>query len=140
MVRAAFGEVDFGPAAGEADGPSQITRDDAVLALVQGWTECTGPFTPARLAETLCLPDSDVGYALARLEADGAVLRGEFSGNDGGQEFCDRRILARIHRSTVTSLRPRSSLSRRQHLYVSSPSGSTPTSPAGYRARAVCWL
>ena len=105
LVRAAFEEVDFGPAAGEADGPSQITRDDAVLALVQGWTECTGPFTPARLAETLCLPDSDVGYALARLEADGAVLRGEFSGNDGGQEFCDRRILARIHRSTVTSLR-----------------------------------
>ena len=37
--------------------------------------------------------------ALLALETEGAVLRGEFTGS-GGEEWCERRLLARIHRYT----------------------------------------
>jgi ATP-dependent Lhr-like helicase len=42
--------------------------------------------------------------ALIALETDGAVLRGRFTGIDE-QEWCDRRLLARIHRYTLNRLR-----------------------------------
>ena len=86
-------------------GPTDLTREEALLALVRGWVECIGPFTVAELANTLSLAIPDVAYAVARLENDGVALRGSFRPGAGPDEFCDRRILARIHRSTITSLR-----------------------------------
>ena len=92
--------------------PFEGSREDAILALVRGWVDCIGPFTVAELASTLVLPADDVLYALGQLENEGVVLRGSYreSGpsTSSGQaeiEFCDRRILARIHRSTIDSLR-----------------------------------
>ena len=79
--------------------------DDAILTLVRGWVECSGPFTPGQMAHTLDLPDSEVNIALARLEAEGLVLRGRFRAGTTEDEFCDRRILARIHRATINCLR-----------------------------------
>jgi ATP-dependent Lhr-like helicase len=43
--------------------------------------------------------------ALLRLEATGAILRGHFRSTSGALEWCDRRLLARIHRLTVATLR-----------------------------------
>ena len=94
-----------GPAVPVIASAGQVEREDALLALVQGWVECIGPFTPGELAEALSLTESDVAQALTRLEQDGVVLRGSFRHGAGPDEFCDRRILARIHRSTITSLR-----------------------------------
>ena len=85
--------------------PAETTREDAVLSLVRGWVECIGPFTAGGISRTLSLPASDVAYAVAQLENDGAVLRGSFTPGADQEEFCDRRILARIHRSTIDSLR-----------------------------------
>ena len=82
-----------------------ISREDAILALVRGWVDCIGPFTVAELASTLALPQDDVLYALGYLETEGVVLRGNYREGVEGEEFCDRRILARIHRSTIDSLR-----------------------------------
>ncbi len=86
------------------------SREDAILALARGWVDCIGPFTAGELAATLALPPEDVAYALGQLENEGVVLRGSYrphvrEGKDGGIEFCDRRILARIHRATIDSLR-----------------------------------
>ena len=86
------------------------SREDAILALARGWVDCIGPFTAGELAATLALPPEDVAYALGQLENEGVVLRGSYrppvrDGKDGGIEFCDRRILARIHRATIDSLR-----------------------------------
>ena len=53
----------------------------------------------------LRLSSSDVDAALAGLENQGLILRGSFRAGIGGEEFCDRRILARIHRATVGRLR-----------------------------------
>jgi ATP-dependent Lhr-like helicase len=43
--------------------------------------------------------------SLLRLEATGAILRGHFRSTSGVIEWCDRRLLARIHRLTVATLR-----------------------------------
>jgi ATP-dependent Lhr-like helicase len=74
-----------------------------MVAILRGWADSIGPFTAAGLAERLSLPVSDVESSLAQIEAEGQVLRGNFTG--AGQEFCDRRILARIHRQTLGRLR-----------------------------------
>ena len=85
----------------------ELTQEQAVLGLVRGWVECSGPVTGTGLAGTLGLDVGDVGYALAQLENEGLVLRGRFTPhlNHDIEEFCDRRILARIHRATIDRLR-----------------------------------
>ena len=80
-------------------------REEAVLQIVRGWAECSGPFTAGEMAELLRLPRAEVDYAVAGLENEGLVLRGSFRLGVDEEEFCDRRILARIHRATVGRLR-----------------------------------
>ena len=84
---------------------TEVSRDEAVLALLRGWVECWGPFTPDELARTLGLSMSDVNGTVAQLEVEGLILRGSFRTAATGPEFCDRRILARIHRATIGRLR-----------------------------------
>ena len=84
--------------------------DDALLAAVTGWLAHAGPITAARLAETLAVPAKEIFKALLRIEAGGAALRGQFESaeakpQDELVEWCDRRLLARIHRLTVGALR-----------------------------------
>ena len=57
------------------------------------------------MMRTLRLDESHVAYALGQLEVEGLVLRGSFTPGAIGEEFCDRRILARIHRGTLGRLR-----------------------------------
>jgi ATP-dependent Lhr-like helicase len=109
-----FPEASFAQelAAVEAATPS---RDDALLTLVTGWMSHVGPTTAAQLAETLGIAASDISGALLRMEASGTVLRGNFSGAasragvsallEHETEWCERRLLARIHRLTVATLR-----------------------------------
>jgi ATP-dependent Lhr-like helicase len=83
-------------------------RGDAVAAVVRGWAEVTGPFRCADLARTLSLPADRLEEAAAVLEGEGMLLRGSFTGGAAGAsgiEWCDRRILARIHRATIAALR-----------------------------------
>jgi ATP-dependent Lhr-like helicase len=99
------------------------TRDEATLALVMGWMTHIGPTTAAELGKLLSLPAAEIHQALLRMEATGSILRGKFIDNGGvvrtpssaafdadldvalGLEWCDRRLLARIHRLTVATLR-----------------------------------
>ena len=79
---------------------------DAVAEVVRGRAESCGPFTVSGLARRLALSESAVAQATLRLEAEGVLLRGSFRPGAGAEEeFCDRRILARIHRSTIGRLR-----------------------------------
>jgi len=82
------------------------SADDALLAMVRGWMQHIGPTTAAALGSTLGLPASEIDKALLRLESSGAILRGQFEEKDPEQtEWCDRRLLARIHRLTLGRLR-----------------------------------
>ncbi len=92
----------------DASAPS---REDGLLALVTGWMMHSGPTTASELGETLGLAASDIEKTLLRLEAAGTVLRGSFTGARPGTagpheiEWCERRLLARIHRLTLGKLR-----------------------------------
>jgi ATP-dependent Lhr-like helicase len=92
-----------------------LSRDDAVLALVTGWMSHLGPATAEQLGSLLGLSVSEIEKALLRMEAGGSILRGKFTdrGTRAGArapqepeiEWCERRLLARIHRLTVATLR-----------------------------------
>jgi ATP-dependent Lhr-like helicase len=90
------------------DLPSTIAdRDDAILATISGWMMHTGPVTAPAFAYWLGLTTADVDKALLRLEAAGTILRGNFTGQVTADniEWCERRLLARIHHLTVATLR-----------------------------------
>ncbi|MFZ0888799.1 MAG: hypothetical protein WA005_10130, partial [Candidatus Binataceae bacterium] len=72
-----FPEAQFETRPGEVDEPVP-SRDDAVLQLVRGWVEHSGPVEAAWLAQTVGLPAADIEAAMLRLEAEGRVLRGHF--------------------------------------------------------------
>jgi ATP-dependent Lhr-like helicase len=80
------------------------SREDAIAELLRGRLSIAGPTTAAQLASELGVGDDDALATLYALEADGLVLRGHFTtGRD--LEFCDRGLLARIHRYTLNRLR-----------------------------------
>lgn len=86
--------------------PAPPSPEDALLTMVRGWMQHLGPTTAAALGSTLGLPASEIDKTLLRLEASGAILRGQFEKKDPEQtEWCDRRLLARIHRRTLGRLR-----------------------------------
>jgi ATP-dependent helicase Lhr and Lhr-like helicase len=78
--------------------------EDALSEIVRGWLESSGPTTVAELAQRLAVDPSRVAAAMLRLESQGQVLRGRFRGS-GEEEWCNRRVLARIHRLTIGQLR-----------------------------------
>jgi ATP-dependent helicase Lhr and Lhr-like helicase len=80
-------------------------RANAIRELVRGRMEVCGPITADELADILILPPSDIDAALLALEAEGFVLRGKFRPHATELEWCDRRLLARIHRLTIDRLR-----------------------------------
>jgi len=109
---------------------AQVSRDDALLTLVTGWLSHSGPVTASQVGNVLGLAASDIENGLLRMEGSGTVLRGKFTSAAGtragvpqrheqplphgqpephGQkpetEWCERRLLARIHRLTVGMLR-----------------------------------
>ena len=83
-----------------------VSREDALLALVTGWIAHGGPVTANQLGSLLTLAVLDLEKTLLRLEASGVVLRGKFTGPGSDEtEWCERRLLARIHRLTLGQLR-----------------------------------
>jgi ATP-dependent Lhr-like helicase len=86
--------------------PQPPSREDAVRALVIGWIGHSGPLNSCALAELLGVPQSEIDKALLQIEATGAVLRGKFTDpSTPDTEWCERRLLARIHRLTLGRLR-----------------------------------
>jgi len=83
----------------------QWQRPDAVRELVRGRMEIVGPTTVTKLASLFQLPVGEVNTALIALEGEGFVLRGKFHPDAQELEWCDRRLLARIHRLTLNRLR-----------------------------------
>ncbi len=81
------------------------SREEAVLEIVRGRLQMCGPVTACEMADTLALTEPEVDSALLALEGEGFVLRGSFTGSDAGVEWCERRLLARIHRYTLSRLR-----------------------------------
>jgi ATP-dependent Lhr-like helicase len=85
---------------------SAVSREDALLCLVTGWIAHSGPVTSNQLATLLALPISDIDKSFLRLESSGVILRGKFTDPASTEtEWCERRLLARIHKLTLGRLR-----------------------------------
>jgi ATP-dependent Lhr-like helicase len=80
-------------------------RDAALVELVRGRLEGLGPARAGDIAASFGLPQADIDAALLRLEVEGSILRGSYTPGTTGVEWCERRLLARIHRYTVKRLR-----------------------------------
>ncbi len=80
-------------------------RSHAIRELLRGRMEVCGPVTVTELENVLELSRSDIETGLLGLESEGFILRGKFHPNATEQEWCDRRLLARIHRLTIDRLR-----------------------------------
>ncbi|MDH5675584.1 MAG: DEAD/DEAH box helicase [Myxococcales bacterium] len=146
--------------AGDSEEPD---ADSARIELCRARLECSGPLTAPGLAQTLALSAADVDAALHALEAQGFAMRGHFDPAIGPavdtgidtEQWCERRLLARIHRYTLERLRreiePVSAeqfmrfLFRFQHLVAAErqqgPGGvaAVVEQLAGFEAAAVAW-
>jgi ATP-dependent Lhr-like helicase len=89
---------------------------EAVRELLRGRLQAVGPVTATSLDATMALPDGSALAALMALEAEGFVLRGQFTNpaaltearatvDAPEPEWCERRLLARINRYTIRTLR-----------------------------------
>ncbi len=95
----------FTPAVAALPPERAWTREEALREIVRGRLQGLGPVTSAQLAGSLAVARSEIDGALAALEAEGFALRGRFTPNVGAEEWCERGLLARIHRYTVKRLR-----------------------------------
>jgi ATP-dependent helicase Lhr and Lhr-like helicase len=83
-----------------------FTAEAALIEVVRGRLEALGPTSAAALAAALALPVARIDAALAALQAEGFAMRGAFTAEAAqANEWCERRLLARIHRYTVKRLR-----------------------------------
>jgi len=74
-------------------------KDDDPVEILASRLEVLGPVTESELK----IPDAS--GALLQLESQGRILRGRFTPGAMEIEWCDRRLLARIHRYTLNRLR-----------------------------------
>jgi len=83
--------------------------DESLIEIVRGRLEGLGPVTAAQIADSLSSGETQINGALIALEAEGFAMRGHFTAasaqEDAQEEWCERRLLARIHRYTVKRLR-----------------------------------
>jgi ATP-dependent Lhr-like helicase len=106
LFEALFPEARFVPHNSPLAAPAEpCTAETAMRELVRGRLEGLGPVTARALAESLDSAQAPVDTALAALQAEGFVMRGRFTPGTGTDEWCERRLLARIHRYTVKRLR-----------------------------------
>lgn len=107
MVTAIYPQAQLTPA---IDVPAQYAQrqweqDVALIEIIRGRVQGMGPTTTSVLATILSLPKTSVDAAMIGLEVEGFVLRGQFTASRNEIEWCERRLLARIHRYTLQSLR-----------------------------------
>jgi len=110
LVKLCAFDMAFAPAVSLPLGFREKTdsEEEAIRRIVQGWLESVGPTTASALGRRLGFPVNKINIALLGLESAGVALRGEFTaeprGGDG-VEWCERALLARIHRLTLGRMR-----------------------------------
>ncbi|MCH9671974.1 MAG: ATP-dependent DNA helicase, partial [Gammaproteobacteria bacterium] len=83
---------------------TSVDGDSALEEIIRGRAHITGPFEAAHISTALGLPHASVNAAVQRLQAQGFLFAGEFSGT-GRTEWCERRLLARMHQYSMSQRR-----------------------------------
>ncbi len=107
LVRALFPERALvpEPALPESLAKRSSDAESALDLAVRGHLAVLGPVTGRELAARIGVSALAVDSSLARLESRGIAVRGRFEGAAAGEQFCERSLLARIHRYTLARLR-----------------------------------
>ena len=84
---------------------AEASAPAALIEIVRGRLEGLGPVTAQAIAASLAFDVAAVDQALMALQTEGFAMRGRFTPGAAGDEWCERRLLARIHRYTVNRLR-----------------------------------
>ncbi len=82
-----------------------LLPEAALIEIFRGRLEGKGPISARALAAPLGMSDGQAGAALAALQAEGFAMRGHFTPGASEEEWCERRLLARINGYTVKRLR-----------------------------------
>ena len=87
---------------------SLVNEEEALRKIVQGWLEVSGPVKVHGLSVRLGIAANKISVALLGLESAGVVMRGQFTAqalHANSEEWCERVLLARIHRLTLGRMR-----------------------------------
>ena len=108
-ARLLYPDAAISPDIADFDRTSTADQETAATEALRGWLESTGPQRQSGLVQHFTLPARVIEAALLRLEAEGQILRGRFTAGAAAPqsevEWCNRRLLARIHRLTLGRLR-----------------------------------
>lgn len=106
FVRRALPDATLDPPRDAPPGsPTAPDEETAIDAALRGWLSATSPTNADELSRTLGIRPAAVEAGLARLENEGFAMRGVFNEGATGEEWSERRLLARIHRLTLGILR-----------------------------------
>ena len=95
-----------GPDKETVPGSHDAGGDEALLELLRRRLETLGPVTAQALGQPLAIPINQINLSLQTLEIEGFIVRGHFEDRPPAElEWCERRLLARIHRRTLKRLR-----------------------------------
>jgi ATP-dependent helicase Lhr and Lhr-like helicase len=93
----------------------ELLSGEVVRKTVQGWMALLGPVTSRSLGARLGMEPAAIWAAMLVMEMQGTILRGVFEGasssirneavRDEDVEWCERRLLQRIHKRTLAGLR-----------------------------------
>ena len=88
----------------------ELLTGDGLRKTVQGWMALLGPVTSRTLGTRLGMDPAAIWATMLVLEMQGTILRGRFEGagetaSDENVEWCERRLLQRIHKRTLAGLR-----------------------------------
>jgi ATP-dependent helicase Lhr and Lhr-like helicase len=81
------------------------SREEALVDVLRARLTALGPVTATQLAASLLIDGTETDRALIALETQGYVMRGRFTPVPAVEEWCERHLLARIHRYTLKRLR-----------------------------------
>ncbi|HEY5780422.1 MAG TPA: helicase-related protein, partial [Lysobacter sp.] len=107
QLRAVFPEAPLKPA---IEAPAEYAqqpwnREDALVELLRSRLTGLGPVPARVLVSDMSLPRGDIDMALLHLQGEGYAMQGRFSPGATEDEWCERHLLARIHRYTLKRLR-----------------------------------
>ncbi|HYA69095.1 MAG TPA: helicase-related protein, partial [Acidimicrobiales bacterium] len=105
VVEALLPDASFVPDSPAPGRSGPVDADVAAADALRGHLDVTGPATVGELAQRCALVPSRVQVGLSRLEAEGFAMRGHFDPAVDAEQWCARRLLARIHGYTQGRLR-----------------------------------
>jgi ATP-dependent Lhr-like helicase len=101
--------LDFAHSLWSAQNADSAIQEDAMKKCVQGWAQVLGPVTANAFAQMLAVDPALVHRAFIAMEVQGLLMRGSFerpaTSVDHDVEWCERRILQRIHKLTIGARR-----------------------------------